>query len=63
MRSELDKLKDRLYGEAPVGNLKFFPGSSRDAGPEDWARELNDSFITAETDGLKSINIEAEIDD
>jgi hypothetical protein len=44
MRSDLEALKKRLYNENRVKNIKFFPGESADAQPEDMAREINKFF-------------------
>jgi len=41
MQNELEALKKRLYGGATKAkNVKFFPGYSNDATPEDMAREM-----------------------
>lgn len=44
MQVELELLKRRLYRDNQVKNIKFFPGTSRDASPEDIAREINKFF-------------------
>jgi len=36
----LEALKKHLYRDNKVKNVKFFPGQSRDATPDDMAREL-----------------------
>lgn len=36
----LEALKKHLYRDNQVKNVKFFPGQSRDATPDDMAREL-----------------------
>ncbi len=46
---ELEALKKRLFVDNKVKNIKFFPGSNGDAGPEDMAREINKFF--ADPDG------------
>ena len=55
MQNELEALKKRLYGGATKAkNVKFFPGYSNDATPEDMAREMNMFFADpkeTETDG------------
>ncbi len=55
MSSELEALKKRLYGgQTKAKNVKFFPGSSTDATPEDMARQMNMFFAdpkeTSKTD-------------
>jgi hypothetical protein len=44
MHIELEALKKRLFRDNAVKNVKFFPGTSFDATPEDMARELNKFF-------------------
>jgi hypothetical protein len=44
MQMELEALKKRLFSDNKVKNIKFFPGTSSDAGPEDMAREVNKFF-------------------
>lgn len=44
MQIELEALKKRLFDDGRVKNVKFFPGSSADATPEDMAREMNKFF-------------------
>ncbi|MBV8978453.1 MAG: hypothetical protein JOZ13_13860 [Alphaproteobacteria bacterium] len=44
MQIELEALKKRLFGDNKVKNVKFFPGTSADATPEDMAREMNKFF-------------------
>ena len=44
MQIELEALKKRLFGDNKVRNVKFFPGTSSDAMPEDMAREMNKFF-------------------
>lgn len=44
MQSELEALKKRLFDDNAVKNIKFFPGLSADALPEDMAREINKFF-------------------
>lgn len=61
MAIELDALKKRLYVDSAVKNVKFFPGSNRDAAPEDFAREINKFFGEAEN-GDGSLNIETDLD-
>jgi hypothetical protein len=48
MHLELEALKKRLYDDNRVRNIKFFPGSSNDASPEDMAREINKFFADPE---------------
>jgi hypothetical protein len=60
MNVELEALKRRLYIDNHVKNVKFFPGSDRDASPEDFAREINKFFADAEN-GDHPLNI-AELD-
>lgn len=48
MQLELDALKKRLYDDNKVKNIKFFPGISADASPEDMAREINKFFADPE---------------
>jgi hypothetical protein len=61
MNIELENLKRRLYIDSRVKNVKFFPGSDREASPEDFAREMNKFFADAEN-GDHSLDIEAELD-
>ncbi len=51
MQIELDALKNRLFGDVSVKNVKFFPGRSSDATPEDMAREMNKFFADPHTNG------------
>lgn len=55
MNVELEALKKKLYVDNRVKNVKFFPGSERDASPEDFAREMNKFFVEAE-------NVEGDAD-
>lgn len=48
MDIELTTLKQRLFGDSKVRNIKFFPGSDGDASPEDFAQEINKFFADAE---------------
>jgi hypothetical protein len=48
MQIELEALKKRLYVDNKVKNVKFYPGSNSDAGPEDIAREINKFFADPE---------------
>lgn len=48
MTIELEALKKRLFVDNAVINIKFFPGTNRDATPEDFAREINKFFAEAE---------------
>lgn len=48
MQIELELLKKRLYVDSKAKNIKFFPGSDREASPEDFAREINKFFAAAE---------------
>ena len=61
MHIELEALKKRLYIDNKVKNIKFFPGSNRDASPEDFAREINKFFADAEN-GDRTLDIDAELD-
>ena len=63
MQTELEKLKARLFQNGAIRNVKFFPGANRDRGPEDWARQLNAFFASAEVDGLKLVDLQKELDD
>lgn len=62
MNVELNALKKRLFTDNSVKNIKFFPGTSSDASPEDFAREINKFFAEAEADGAQTIDVEHEID-
>lgn len=44
MQIELEALKKRLFDDNKVKNVKFFPGLSADASPEEMAREMNKFF-------------------
>ena len=44
MQNELEALKRFLFVDNKVKNIKFFPGFSADASPEDMAREINKFF-------------------
>ncbi len=48
MDIELTALKQRLFRDSKVRNIKFFPGPDGDASPEDFAREINKFFADAE---------------
>lgn len=52
MQIELEALKKRLFVDNKVRNIKFFPGSSGDAGPEDMAREINKFFADPDGDEI-----------
>jgi hypothetical protein len=60
MHVELEALKRRLYVDNRVQNVKFFPGTERDASPEDFAREMNKYFVEAENreDGEETIDVD-----
>ena len=47
---QLDLAKSRLFGEGALGvtNLKLFPGSNRDATPEQFAEQINKSISQIE---------------
>jgi hypothetical protein len=57
MTIELEALKKRLFADNAVRNIKFFPGSNRDATPEDFAREINKYFAEAEN-GDDDLNVD-----
>ena len=61
MKIELNTLKKRLFEDASVKNVKFFPGSDSDASPEEMAREINKFFADAET-GAEAFDLEADIE-
>jgi hypothetical protein len=61
MQIELESLKKRLYIDNKVKNVKFFPGSDREAAPEDFAREINKFFADAEN-GEHTLDISVELD-
>jgi hypothetical protein len=61
MQIELEALKRRLYVDSRVKNVKFFPGSERDASPEDFAREINKFFADAENE-KGDLDIARELD-
>ena len=61
MRIELNALKKRLFEDASVKNVKFFPGPNGDASPEDIAREINKFFADAEN-GAKAFDLETDVD-
>jgi hypothetical protein len=54
MQIELEALKKRLYVDNKVKNVKFYPGESTDAGPEDIAREINKFFADPEGEEVDS---------
>ena len=60
MRVELEALKRRLYTDASVKNVKFFPGRDNDSSPEDYAREIN-KFFADEENGNSSENSDLDI--
>ena len=62
MKIELSALKKRLFEDAKVKNVKFFPGPNGDASPEEFAREINKFFADAE-DGPRVFDLEKDIDD
>ena len=62
MNIELNALKKRLFEDAAVRNVKFYPGANNDASPEDFAREINKFFADAE-DGGKKFNLERDVDE
>lgn len=53
MQIELEALKKRLFVDNKVRNIKFFPGSSVDAGPEDMAREINKFFASPDGEDVE----------
>lgn len=61
MRIELDALKKRLFEDASVKNVKFFPGPNSEASPEELAREINKFFGDAEN-GAKTFDLEKDVD-
>lgn len=61
MNVELEALKKRLYVDSNVANVKFFPGSNRDASPEDFAREINKFFADAEN-GESVLDVDQDLD-
>lgn len=61
MQVEMNALKKRLFSDNAVKNVKFFPGTDRDAAPEDFAREINKYFADAEN-GHNQLNIEEDLD-
>ncbi len=62
MNVELTTLKQRLFGDTQVRNIKFFPGSDGDASPEDFAREINKFFADAE-DSPKTFDPATDLDE
>ena len=62
MKIELNALKKRLFEDASVKNVKFFPGSNSEASPEEFAREINKFFAEAEN-GPKVFDLEKDVDD
>jgi hypothetical protein len=54
MHIELEALKKRLFDDNKVKNIKFFPGSSADATPEDMAREMNKFFADPHNAGSEN---------
>jgi hypothetical protein len=62
MQIELEALKRRLYVDSKVKNVKFFPGSDREAGPEDFAREINKFFAEA-GNGEHAVDLSAQLDE
>jgi hypothetical protein len=63
MTRELEALKKRLYIDSAVKNIKFFPGSNRDASPEDFAREINKFFGEAEVAEVEDDSLKIESED
>ena len=61
MKIELNALKKRLFEDASVRNVKFFPGANGDATPEDFAREINKFFADAEN-GERIFDLEKDVD-
>lgn len=61
MQIELELLKKRLYVDSKVKNVKFFPGSDREASPEDFAREINKFFADAEN-GEHELDLDKQLD-
>lgn len=61
MQIELELLKKRLYVDSKVKNVKFFPGTDRDAAPEDFAREINKFFADA-TNGDHPLDLANDLD-
>jgi len=60
MNVDSKALKKRLYQDNAVKNIKFFPGTSNDASPEEYAREVNKFFADANDD--KKIDLDEELD-
>lgn len=54
MRIELEALKKRLFDDNKIKNVKFYPGSNADSGPEEMAREMN-KFFADPTDMTESV--------
>ena len=61
MTVELDALKKRVFTDNSVKNVKFFPGHSRDATPEDLAREINKYYAEAEN-GAHELDLEKDLE-
>ena len=61
MQIEQEALKKRLYVDSKVKNVKFFPGSDREAAPEDFAREINKFFAEIEN-GETPIDLSTQLD-
>lgn len=61
MTVELELLKQRLFRDNSVKNVKFFPGHNRDATPEDFAREINKYYAESEN-GTETLDLEKQLD-
>jgi hypothetical protein len=61
MKIEMEALKKRFYVDSKVKNVKFFPGSDREAAPEDFAREINKFFADVEN-GDHSFDLSTKLD-
>jgi len=55
MQLELEALKKRLFSDNKVKNVKFFPGLSLDAMPEDMAREMNKFFADPDNSAAENV--------
>jgi len=52
--TEVEILKNTLFVQNKVGDIKFYPGTDRDVTEEDFAREMN-AFLASLASGSEEV--------
>lgn len=57
MASQLEEAKRRLFekGELEAKNIKFFPGTNREATPEQFAEQVNRALVQIEAGDFEMV--------